>query len=699
MPHRGLKWKMSAEKARIEEEEEGLQKYRPLEGVWRWVVIVFGIIVVILGVDVVFNLRFFVDYMMYDYTRYYLILGLLLSICFLLVPPKPGLKGVWARRIFRVDIALFFLVLGINLYFSWHGLEIIQKAWTRVAPVTAVIGAVIIMFLLIEGVRRATGMIMGIVVLIVAIYPVFAQYMPGLLEGVSRPFDLTAQYHILSKDSAVGLLLRLYVRIVLGFTLFGVAVIATGGGKFFLNMALSLVGRTRGGTAKVAVLASAMFGSVSGSSIVNVITTGSITIPAMKKAGFEPHYAGAIETCASTAGTFTPPIMGLAAFVMASFLNVSYAEIALAAAIPAFLFYFCLFIQIDGYAVKKGLWGLSKAETPSFIKALKDGWFYIPVAAVLLYYLFFLRLVGESAYIATALMLVLAQIRKNTRFTRESFLRFLESTAQTLMELLVIMAGVGMLLGAFSITGLAVTFARELLMLAGGNMALMLILAAVASLIMGMGMTMIAAYVFLAIVIAPALVLAGISEFAAHLFILYVGMLSYLTPPVALCAFPAAAIAKTSAMKVGITAVRLGGAIYLLPFFFVLDPGLILRTGIGGILLAFSSTLLGLFIIGSAFEGYMVGIGKLWPAKEGSWSLGGYSLHSYLLRGVVIAAGFLLGLPWGLAWGLPVSPKLLGLLIAAIILLPMFLTALRQRGGGTGLSGRTSEENPAISAP
>ena len=657
---------MTTDKARSEEVKEGWEKYRPLRGVSRWIVIIFAVITAYLGADTVFDLRFFVGYMMYDYTLYYLILGLLLSICFLLVPPKPGLKGVWARRLFWVDIALFFLSLGFSLYLSYHGLDVIQKAWSRVAPLTAVIAAVILMFLLIEAVRRAFGMVLGVFILIVALYPLFAQYMPGILEGVHRPFDLTAQFHMLSKDSAMGLLVRLYVRIVLGFTIFGVAIIATGGGKFFLNLALALVGHTRGGTAKVAVFASAMFGSVNGQPIVNVITTGSVTIPAMKKAGFAPHVAGAIETCSSTAGTFTPPIMGLSAFVMASFLNVQYPDVALAAAVPAVLYYVGLFTQIDGYSVKNRLLGLSKEERPSLIETLKYGWFYLPVAAVLLYYLFFLRLVGESAYIATGLVLVLAQIRKESRFTRESFLQFLENMGQTLMQLFVVMAGVGMLLGSFSITGLAVTFARELLLLAGGSVPLMLILCAVASLIMGMAMTLIACYVFLAIVIAPALIQAGIDPMAAHLFVLYCGMLSYITPPVALCAFPAAAISGAPAMRVGLTAVRMGGAIYLLPFFFVLDPSLILHGGAGGILLAASSTFLAIFLIGSAFEGYLLGVGKLWPAKEGGWSLGGYSLHSYLLRGALIAAGFLLGLPW-----LPI--KGLGLAIAAAILVPMFL--------------------------
>ena len=650
-------------------------KYRPLRGGWRWVAIVIPVIVILMAVNFTFDLRFFIGYMMYDTSYYYLILALILPLAFLHVPARPRMKGVWARRLFWVDVIFFFLILGIGIFFAWHGYDITLKGWARVAPSLAVIMSMILWFLLVEAIRRTTGMILGVIVLIGSFYPLFAQYMPGVLEGISLPFSLTAQFHMLSNDSAMGLLMKLYVSIIVGFTLFGVAVLATGGGQFFINLALPLVGRTRGGMAKVSVISSAMFGSLSGSSIVNVITTGSVTIPAMKKAGYPPHYAGAIEACASTAGTFTPPIMGATAFVMASFLNLPYVYVALAAAIPALLFYFALYLQIDGFAAKVRLQGRAKSEAPPFVKTLKDGWFYLPAMAILLYYLLVLRSVGESAYVATAVMLVLAQARKETRFTWQSFLGFLEDSGRVLMELFVVIAGVGMLMGSFAITGLAVTFARELLIAAGGNLAFMLILCAVASIIMGMGMPLIAVYVFLSITIAPALVLKGLSELAVHLFVLYYGMLSFITPPVALCAFPAAVIAGSTPMKVAVTAVRLGAVLFLLPFFFVLDPALILQGGIGEILLALSTTALGVFLIGSASEGYMMGIGKLWPAKKGGFSLAGYSLNSYFLRAALIISGILLGLPWG-------QTKGLGVVIAAVILLPMFFVAYCRRSGG-----------------
>jgi len=311
--------------------------------------------------------------------------------------------------------------------------------------------------------------------------------------------------------------------------------------------------------------------------------------------------------------------------------------------------------------------GLTKEKTPSFLTTLKDGWFFVPVFATLIYYLFILRLVAEAAYISTAVMLALAQVRKETRFTKESFLRLLENAGQTLMELLVVMTGVGMLLGSFSIVGLAAVLPRELLNLAGDSTFLMLIMCAIAGLIMGMGMTMIAVYVFLSIVIAPALVTAGVNPLAAHLFILYTGMLSYITPPVALCAFAAAPIAQASAMRIGLKAVRLGGAIYLLPFFFVYEPGLILQADMKTILLTTVTAGIGIFVIASAFEGYLVGIGKLWTNREG-----GYSWWSYLLRVPLIASGILIAIP---GW----KTDLIGLMASAIILVPTYFQARSQR--------------------
>lgn len=661
-----------------EVEKLSMGRDRTLKGIWRGITILSGLIVVLLGINTVFNLRFFVNYHLYNFSMFYIVFGLLFAASFLKYPLSTKLKKPWNSRLFWVDVGLFFLVLVMFMYFAWHGQEIIVKGWSRFAPLEAKILAAIAWLLLLESIRRIYGTVLFSIVAIVSFYPLFAEHMPGFMEGIGSTFDKTATFHILSPQSAIGLLLRTYVEIVLGFILFGIVVVETGGGEFFLKLALSIVGRMRGGTSKVAVVASALFASINGQPMVNVLTTGAVTIPAMKKSGFEPHIAGAVEVCASTAGTFTPPIMGISAFIMASFLNVPYSTVAIAASIPAFLYYFGLYIQIDGYAVKHGLEGLKKEDLPSFWETLKRGWYYIPGAAVLIYYLFWERKIGVSAFAGSACILILAQIPKHSRFTWKKFLVFMENSTGTLIDLIVVIGGVGMLVGVFSLTGIGVSFARELMNFSGGNLALLLILSAIAGLIMGMGMTLLAVYIFLAVVLAPALVMAGIPELSAHMFCLYVGMLSYITPPIAMAAFPAAILAKTSPMKVGLSAARLGGCKYLLPFLFVLDPGLLLIGKPSAILFSFATTMFGIFIIGAALEGYLQGLGSLWPGW-GKWSSGGYTYYSYGLRTILVCAGVFLGLPW-------LYIKTIGFVIVAVILLPL---------GVQKISGRSTESEDA----
>lgn len=644
------------------------KKDRTLTGVWRAIIIVIGSVVVILGVNKVFNLRFLVDFHMFNFSLYYIVFGLLLAGSFLKYPLKLDLKEPWASRLFVVDAGLCFLSLGMFAYFSWHGQEIIVEGWSRFAPLEAKIMAVVAWLLILESIRRIFGSTLFSVIAIMSFYPLVAEQMPGFLGGVGRSFELTATFHILSPQSAIGLLLRTYIEIVLGFVLFGIVVVETGGGAFFLNLALSLVGTMRGGTAKVAVVSSAMFGSINGQPMVNVLTTGAVTIPAMKKSGFESHIAGAVEVCASTAGTFTPPIMGITAFVMASFLNVPYSTIAIAAAIPAFLYYFGLYIQVDGYAVKNGLKGQERKDLPSFWDTLKGGWFYIPGTLILIYYLFWERKIGISAFAGSACILLLAQITKETRFTWPKFLTFMENASGSLIDLMVVIGGVGMLVGVFALTGIGVSFARELMNFSGGNLTLLLLLSAVAGLIMGMGMTLLAVYIFLAVVLAPALVMAGVPELSAHMFILYVGMLSYITPPIAMAAFPAAVLAKTSPMKVACSAARMGAGKYILPFLFVLDPALLLIGTPTQIVTAAVTTLFGMFVISASLEGYMLGIGILWPARGG-----GYTYQSYLLRAILVAAGLLCALPW-------MSYKITGFAIIAAILLPTIVIKVTRKG-------------------
>jgi TRAP transporter 4TM/12TM fusion protein len=637
------------------------ERHRHLSGFWYWLIIFLVGSGVIKGIDYVFDWRF-LGLTEIEQSHYFLLLAFFLSPTFLYFPPIKGLKAPWARTIFWLDVFLFLLCFGLCVFLSTKGFDIILEGWSEIAPPYAVPMAFILWALLLEALRRTMGPILTGVVLFFSLYPIFADHMPGILQGIGRSFPMTATFHIFGIDSAVGLMTKIFSDLVMGYIALGVTIVATGGGTFFLNLALSLLGTSRGGPAKVAVIASALFGSMSGSVIANVITTGSITIPAMKKSGYPPHYAGAVECCASTGGTLAPPVMGAVAFILASFIGISYVHVAVAAAVPTVLFYFGLFIQVDAFAARKGLHGQPRSDSPSLIRTLTDGWYYLPTIVVLVYYLFVLRIIGEAPWIAAGVLIALAQIRKNSRFAVKQFLHFFHQLGPGLTELCVVLAGTGMLVGSFAITGIAVSFAREAIILAGGNIASLLILGAITSLVLGMGMPVIACYVFLAIVLAPALVEVGLNQLAVHLFILYCGLWSFITPPVALASFPAGVISGSPSMKVALTACRLGGVIFILPFFFVLDPSLILQGDWGKVLHSIFTAFLAMFVMGSGFEGYMLGVGELWPRK----------ISGYFYRAGLILAGALLMFPGS-------TTDVLGLAILLLIFLPIFLKLLQKR--------------------
>jgi len=622
-----------------------------------WISILASFVVVFIGLNYTFDLRFFINYFMQDKTVYYGIMGLLMFLSYIHYPIKRS-KNQTEKKLWQyIDVFLAVIALVICFYFASKATDILTLGWERFAPLHVTIISIILWLLIIELVRRSAGNVLAIIILIFSTYPLYAEHLPGIFNGFSRSLFLTAQYHILGCESATGMLLQLFVSIMIGYTIFGRSIVSTGGGDFFLKLSLSILGRFRGGTAKVAVISSALFGSISGSPISNVITTGSFTIPAMKKYGFSPEYAGAVECNASTAGTLTPPVMGVTAFVMASFLKVHYVNVAFAALIPILLYYLSLFLQIDLYAAKMELKGIKKSEIPKLVPSLIDGWIYLPSLIVLIYVLFFRRSVTTAPYYAAITMWICAQVKSKTRFSFEKWLKTITDCGLDLAQLAIVIIGVGFLLGSFNITGIGMTFPRELLQLAGGNGFLMLLMCALASLIMGMGMTLIACYIFLSIVIAPALILAGFDEMATHFFVIYYGMLSYITPPVAMAAFPAAYIAKTSPMKVGFTAMRLGALLFLLPFFFVFDSNFIFQfTNIWTFIQSIGTLIIGILFLAMTFEGYFYGIGKLTFSK--------------LPRVLLIAATFvgtcLLGLPG-------IKNDLYGILIIAIVFLPIYI--------------------------
>jgi TRAP transporter 4TM/12TM fusion protein len=506
--------------------------------------------------------------------------------------------------------------------------------------------------MLLEATRRAGGTAVFVVVTLISLYPVFAGHMPGPISGLPRDLASTASFHFASSESALGIPTRAFGELVIGFVMFGAVLQYTGAAHFFNNLAFALFGSVRGGPAKVAIFASGLMGSVSGSVVSNVLTTGVVTIPAMKRIGFSPTYAGGVEACASTGGVLMPPVMGATAFVMAAFLGVPYVTIAVAALVPSLLFYFALFVQIDGYAAKNGLKGLPRAELPSIRQTFAEGWHYLFVFALLVW---MLQRESLAPFYATALLLVINQIWPRYRLDWRRLRTLLEGVGGALSELAALLAGVGLIIGALSVTGLAGTLANDLVYIAGNNIYVLLVMGAITSFIFGMGMTITACYIFLAIVLAPPLVAAGFDPVAVHLFMLYWGMVSFITPPVALAAFVAAGIAKAPPMQVGLQSVRLGAAMYFVPFFFVLNPALILRGTPWEIAVVVGTAVAGIALIGSALEGYVVGIGTVARGAPG-WAA----------RLLLLAGGLTMAMPGGGELGLShLQLSLGGLALAA----------------------------------
>lgn len=587
---------------------ESESRIRVLTGFWKAVAITFGVVALFLALNQLLNWGFFVGVVLIDTSYLYLLAALLIGLVFLFVPAT---KQTARNQVPWYDAVCFLLTTSVFGYFAYNSERIISEGWEFMAPDTAVYIAAVGWVMLLEATRRAGGTAVFGVVTIISLYPIYAGIMPGPISGLPQDLMTTIGYHFTSSESVLGIPMRAFGELVIGFVMFGAVLQFTGASEFFNNIAFALFGKVRGGPAKVSIFASGLMGSVSGSVVSNVLTTGVVTIPAMKRTGFSGKYAGGVEACASTGGVLMPPIMGATAFVMAAFLGLPYAQIAIAAAVPSILFYFALFMQIDGYAARHGLKGLPAHELPSIKQTMKDGWQYIIVFVVLIYLLLIEQIESLAPFYATALLLVINQFSPKYRLNRAKLGKLLTGVTASLSELAALLAGVGLIIGAMSVTGLAGTLANDLIYLAGNNVYVLLVMGALTSFIFGMGMTITACYIFLAIVLAPPLVNAGFDPLAVHLFMMYWGMVSFITPPVSLASFVAAGVAGARPVEVGVQSMRLGSAMYFVPFFFVLNPALILRGDLSDIVVVIITAIIGIALIASALEGYLIKVGSM----------------------------------------------------------------------------------------
>jgi TRAP transporter 4TM/12TM fusion protein len=642
---------------------------REARGAARFILIVCAIIVPLLAMNQLLNLQFFVGAVLIDPRYLFLLASLLLPLVFIAVPANGSARGTtpWYDWICAAS------AFGILVWFAVHAERGLLEGWEYSSPPLAKAFSGVLCLLVLEALRRTSGWPMTVIVGTLALYPVVAHVIPNPLRGFNHTFENTIAYHVASSESLFGIPMRAFAEIVIGFIIFGLTLNHTGGGRFFNDLAFALVGRVRGGAAQVGVISSGLQGSISGSVISNVISSGVVTIPAMKRTGFRADYAGAVEAVASTGAVLMPPVMGSTAFVMASFLGMNYTHIALAAAIPGLLFYVALAVQIDAYSARLGLRGLKSSELPRLGEVMKEGWFYIPVFALLIVLLVFLQVEGLAPFYATALLIAINQALPKHRMSWRQLGNLGVAVARGLAELVAILMAVGFIIGALSMTGLAGTLANDLVYLAGGAPLVLLVMGAITSFVFGMGMTVTACYIFLAIVLAPPLVKAGLDPLAVHLFIMYWGMVSFITPPVALATFAAAPLAGASAMRIGVQSIRLGTAIYIVPFCFVLNPALILKGDPAIVAISIAAAVAGIIPLAAALQGYVIGIGRITNTLSG-WTV----------RLLLIAGGLLLLAPTPRLTGLAFAQNLsLGASLVLAALLLLFVAVKEPKQGRT----------------
>jgi len=616
--------------------EAEVLRVRTLPGAWRWMIIGASALTIFLCVNQQFVLRFFIGFTPLNTEYYYALVLVMLPFVFVIFP---GHERARQDRVAWYDAVLFALTLAASLVLLVNIRKAAELGWEfDAAPAHLVWAGYVMWALLMEGLRRTGGWGLVLSVLPFTLYPLFADSAwLGPLKGTQSTPAQTSAYHMLSSESLLGIPIQAFAETVIGFLVFGTALMMTGAGKFFIDVAFALCGTFRGGAAKVCIFASGLLGMMSGSIISNVLTAGAMTIPVMKRTGFSSVYAGAIEACASTGAVLAPPVMGATAFVMAQFLGVSYAQVAAAAAIPAALYYFGLFLQVDAYAARHGLKGIPREELPRLWDAIKEGWYYAFAIALLIFMLLVMKRESHAPFYATLLLLALNQAFNREKWSWATLARFLEVNGKTFVELVGILAGCGLLIGAFSVTGVISSLANDLLAIAGNNALALLAMAAITSLVLGLGLTTTACYIFLAILVGPALEKAGLNKMAVHMFVFYWGMLSSITPPVAIASFAAAGIAGAPPMQTGWASMRVGSIIYFIPFFFVLNPAFVLQgPWYESLYLTLNACAGSVFICGG-LQGYQLFIGDLRRSGRMEWPL----------RLLLIGAGFLLAAPGG----------------------------------------------------
>jgi len=491
-------------------------------------------------------------------------------------------------------------------YLAWEYQRLVDLVLLR--PPDAVAAGLVAIVLSLEGLRRATGNTLLLISVAFIAFALLGHNLPGDLAARPNDWEKLTAYLALDVNGVLGLPLAVATTIVIAFLFFGQLLNSSGGSRFFTDIATLTMGHFRGGSAKIAVVASAFFGSVSGSAVANVAATGVVTIPMIKRDGYPAHKAAAIEAVASTGGQLMPPVMGASAFIMAEFLEVPYAEVVLAALVPAIIYYIALFIQADLEAAKLGAAGVTNTDMTSRRGALSGLYFLLPFVVLIVALFKFNQppelaaLYGAVVVVVLALVFGYQGVRPGVRTLLSAF----ERTGYAALDIILVTVAAGVVIGVLGISGLGFSLTLALVTLGEGSLILLLMLAAVVCIVLGMGLPTVGVYVLLAALVAPALVEVGVQPMAAHLYVLYFGMMSMITPPVAIAAFAAAGVAKADPMKTGWSAVRFGWMAYIVPLLFVISPPLLLQGEPEIIVFSIATAIAGVWLTSIAIAGFFV---------------------------------------------------------------------------------------------
>lgn len=553
-------------------------------------------------------------------------IALVLFLAFILYPakkdaPKNTNKVPWYDLVLAVASAASFLYMGFNFD------QLVAQAGNYTSVDIAV--AIIAIVLLFEACRRVVGVPILVVVGLFILYAYFGAHIPGYFGHRGFGLERIATHLYYTTEGIIGTPLSVCSTFIFLFILFGAFLERTGIGQFFIDIANSIAGKATGGPAKVAVISSALQGTITGSSVANTVGSGSFTIPMMKRMGYRPEFAAAVEAAASTGGQIMPPIMGAAAFLMAEMTGIPYSNIVIAAIVPAFLYFSGIMIMVHLEAQRCGLKGLPPEEIPNFFKLMFSYWYLLLPLVVLVYMMMTGYTPARSALMAILVSIIVSMFRKETRMNLHTFLDALEAGARNIIGVAVACAVAGCIVGIVTLTGIGLKLAGGLLALSGGHVLLALFFTMIASIVLGMGVPTTANYVIMATITAPVVLNLGIDLLPAHMFVFYFGIVADITPPVALAAYAGSAIARSNPLKTGVQATKLAIAAFIIPYVFALNPSLLVLPASGPleVITVTITAFIGMFGVAIAVEGYV--FGKVNP----------------LLRLVALAGGLLLIVP------------------------------------------------------